>query len=179
MSADEFDAVFVAMYRPLLRYAQRRLLSQELAEFVVSEALFEAWTVRQRNREITLPWLYRVAHRKIVEQYRHSDGRAMLLASPGGNESGAAEAVAGLDRKALVDALNALRSKEREAILLTHWEGLTLDDLAVALGCRPSTARRILARAMQRVNRRVARSSLTAPSRPVSSEEVGDVVNGS
>jgi len=48
------------------------------------------------------------------------------------------------------EALASLSGEERELLLLTAWEGLSAAELALALGCRPSTARVRLHRARRR-----------------------------
>lgn len=151
---DDFDAIFAATYRPLLRYARRRVSSHALAESVVSEALLDAWAARSRTQEISLPWLYRVARGKIVEHDRRS-GKKILI-TPALSESPAERPGSVLDRKVLVDALIALPWKQREAILLTSWEELSVAEIAVALGCRARKARTLLERAQRRLHRRIA-----------------------
>lgn len=156
LTDDEFDAVFADTYRPLLRYARRRVGDVERAEMVVSEVYVEAWAAPARRRKVSLPLLYRLAYSKIVEHDRRSDMHVRLSPPLGRSESGV-DPISDLDRTVLVDALNALRPREREAVLLTYWEEVTASELAVALGCRERRARAILARALGRLTRRLAR----------------------
>src|SRR5579864_4460127 len=81
-----------------------------------------------------LAWLYGVARKQLANARRRNDRRSdprvqvrHALSSPSAED----EVVAGLTVQA---ALNQLSHTDREAILLTAWEGLAPSELAVALG---------------------------------------------
>lgn len=170
LADDDFDSIFADTYRPLLRYAQRRVSSRALAESVVSETLLEVWAARTRRPKASLPWLYGVARGKIIEHDRRS-GKTSLIA-PSLSQLAADRPGSPFDRKVLVDALISLPWKEREAILLTSWEELSPAEVAIALGCRERKARTLLERATRLLHRRVVPGAVV----PDILEEVRDVV---
>jgi RNA polymerase sigma-70 factor (sigma-E family) len=65
------------------------------------------------------------------------------------------------DRAEIVSAVLALPPKQRAAVVLRYFEGLTDAEIADALGCRPGTVRGYIHRAL-----RVMRVDLTAPATP-------------
>ena len=59
-----------------------------------------------------------------------------------------------LEADELFDALAALRPHERAAVALRYYSDLSFAEIASALGCRESTARSIVSRALARLNER-------------------------
>jgi RNA polymerase sigma-70 factor (ECF subfamily) len=127
---------------------------------VVAEVFAVAVAHPDRVPDDTLPWLYKTAWNVISNLWRTDQRRARLVAVA--TEVGD-PAVDVVERAALFDALASLSDTDREALLLTAWEGLDGPRAAVAARCTTATfavrlhrARRRLERALTRADEEVA-----------------------
>lgn len=168
---------FEEMYRQheprVLAYALRRALPDE-ARDAVAETFLAAWRRFDELSEDPVPWLIAVARKALANQ-RRSTGRQLRLASrlaelplervAKGNQLE--------DAAAARTALQRLRPREREALLLIGWDGLTPAQAAGSLGCSAASFRVRLHRARRRFGRFFAEEQAD-PSRwhaPVSAKE--------
>jgi RNA polymerase sigma-70 factor (ECF subfamily) len=151
------DQRFVALYEAhagaVLGYARRRI-GPEAAEDVLAETFLVAWRRRADVPADALPWLYAVAANVLRNRARSERRQAAVSARLAAEPPLPAEADAPDPR--LRDALAALKPIDREALLLTAWEGLSTDRAARAAGCSRATfhvrlhrARRRLAQALE------------------------------
>ena len=138
--ADEsrLGALFDAHSRRVYAYAARHT-DPETAQDVVAEVFLTAWRRLRDVPEPALPWLL-VTARNVVSNTRRSVlrqdrvGSAMAQASllaaaaPGADETA-------IERARMFAALDELSALEREALLLTAWDGLPARDAAVVAGC--------------------------------------------
>jgi RNA polymerase sigma-70 factor, ECF subfamily len=161
MSAAADPQAFRALYDrhrdDVWRYAVRRLADRDAAEDATTEVFMVAW---RRPAAVPaadpLPWLYGVARRVLANQRRADRRRRDLGAALASDAAGAhatdgdvTELVAG--RQSLRAALAALTESDREVLMLVAWEGLSIAEAAVALGCRRSAAGVRLHRARKRL----------------------------
>ena len=151
------DTRFVALYEAhagaVLAYARRRV-GPEGAEDVLAETFLVAWRRRGDVPRDALPWLYAVAGNVVRNRARSERRRVALEARLAAEPLRPVESDAPDPR--LREALAALKPIDREALLLTAWEGLSADRAARAAGCSRATfhvrlhrARRRLAQALE------------------------------
>jgi RNA polymerase sigma-70 factor, ECF subfamily len=146
------DRRFVALYEAhagaVLGYARRRI-GPEAAEDVLAETFLVAWRRRHDVPADALPWLYAVAANVLRNRARSERRQAALSARL------AAEPAFVVDDGApdprLRAALETLKPIDREALLLTAWEGLSADRAARAAGCSRATFHVRLHRARKRL----------------------------
>jgi RNA polymerase sigma-70 factor (ECF subfamily) len=132
------------------RYLRNRLSGGDGidAEDVLADVMMIAW---QRLDDIPpdaeAPWLFGVARNRLMNAHSKRSRRTAISRRirPHG-PSAPAEDVALADL-GLRGALDALPGPEREALMLTAWEGLTPNQLAVALGVSVNAAAIRLSRA--------------------------------
>lgn len=151
-SDERLAALFDAWAANVHAYALRHC-GDEGADDVVSETFLVAWRRLGDIPGDPLPWLLVVA-RHVIANRRRSDRRrdhlaAVLLRQPH-SVADAAEDVA-LDRGAWLAALRTLSDRDREALLLVAWDGLSPTDAARIAGCRERAFRGRLTRARQRL----------------------------
>jgi RNA polymerase sigma-70 factor (ECF subfamily) len=147
------DQRFVALYEAhaaaVLGYARRRTAGPEEAEDVLAETFLIAWRRRDAVPADALPWLFGVAANVLRNRARSERRQAALSARL------AAEPALPVEHDApdprLRDALAALKPIDREALLLTAWEGLSADRAARAAGCSRATFHVRLHRARKRL----------------------------
>ena len=119
---------------------------------VVADTFLVAWRRLEDVPDLALPWLLGVARRVLADQRRGARRRRSLTErlrreSPA---SGPWSPPAGLSVE-LTDALGVLTEREREALLLVAWDGLSPRDAAVVAGFSSSAFRVRLHRARGRV----------------------------
>lgn len=110
--------------------------SSEVAEDLTQETFLAAVRELRRGRRVESPvaWVVGIARHKLVDHYRRQE-RAKRLFSAGPAEPadlGAAGAEAARDR--LVAALAQIPSAQRAALVLRYLDGLTVPEVARALG---------------------------------------------
>lgn len=149
----------------VLTYA-RRLVDRDVAEEVVSETFLVAWRRLQDVPDPALPWLLGVA-RNTAANIRRTSGRQDAVESELVRLQQVIETVPAVDvgvteRAELREALARLTASEREALLLTSWDGLSARQAARVAGCSPSAMYVRLHRARRRL--RQGAPSATNPS---------------
>lgn len=150
---ERFEALFERYHAEVAAYVRRRAHAA-IVEDVVAETFLVAWRSLDRLDRDPLPWLYGVAWRVLANELRGQRRRSALserLArepEPGERVPLAAE-VSGSVRAALL----GLGEREREAVLLVSWEGLTPKQAAVAVGCSGPAFRGRLSRARRQLSR--------------------------
>lgn len=138
---DEMPRIFL--------YAARHVGSAE-AHDVTAETFTVAWRRWDDISDPPFPWLLGVArnvvanHVRTLQRGRRLQDRVRLLTAVTG-QSGPH-----LDFGTRLEALQrlaALSEKEREALLLTAWDGLTADEAARVLGVNAAAVRKRISRA--------------------------------
>ncbi len=154
--AERLTALFSAFGTRVHAYA-RRHVDSDAAEEVVSETFLIAWRRLNDIPDDAVPWLLVVARnlianhrRKLARQQRMTEEmialhRVVPTAAPPD------ESVT--DRSELLAALAALSELEREALLLTGWDGLSDVQAAQVCGCSARAFRVRLHRARRRLER--------------------------
>jgi RNA polymerase sigma-70 factor (ECF subfamily) len=122
------------------------------AEDVLADAFLVAWRRLDTVPEDAFPWLIAVARRTLANHLRAQRRRNALTERLRSitTRGVAWEPPTGLSHE-LALALSSLAQREREALLLVAWEGLSPARAARAAGCSPAAFRVRLHRARKRV----------------------------
>ena len=146
-----FRAIYETHHAAICAYFARRVPRDEV-EDLAAETFTVAWRKLPRRLEHPLPWLYAVAGNVLANHRRKAKRKGAL--APDLATGDPAERFTG-DR-GLAAAFAHLSEREREAICLVAWEGLTHEDAARVVGCntntftvRVSRARKKLARELE------------------------------
>ena len=140
--ADQVEAWAVRYGREIHAYLWRMLGDAQDAEDGLQETFLRA--LRQRTTEPILQpraWLYAVAGNVAKSQLRRrrteSDRHTPLE-----DDVPAPDGTAGRDRwEAVRRAVESLPTRQREALLLRRYQGLTYEDIARVMGGNPQAAR--------------------------------------
>lgn len=160
-----------AYSRRVLGYALRHV-DRDQAQEVLAETFLVAWRRLADVPGDPLPWLIVVARNTIRAANRSHYRRTVLasqvarLAAISGAAVGPEEVVA--ERDALLRGLAALTPREREAVLLVAWDGLTAEQAAAVAGCSRTAFKGCLHRARERLQ-----ASLTDEHEPGTSPHPG------
>jgi RNA polymerase sigma factor (sigma-70 family) len=137
--ADRFDAVYREHYRAIYAYVYRRMpgRSAEVPD-VVAEVFVVAW-----RRFAELPygaearlWLYSVAYRCVLVAQRGARRRLRLIGRL--DSEARTRPVTAQTSSQMIDvrtAIQGLRPKDQEVLLLVMWEGLSHAEAATVLEC--------------------------------------------
>lgn len=162
---DDEDAWFTCLYTEMhprvLGYALRRVARDQATE-ATDETFVIAWRRRKDLPEPVLPWLLVTVRNLIGEEVRKGRRRdaitmELVRCAEETVQSGADSVV--VERMTVLAALAQLTSSDREALMLTVWDGLNHRQAAVVAGCstmaftvRLHRARRRFAAALERLD---------------------------
>src|SRR5438093_7875092 len=119
-------------HRDAVRAFVRRRAPESVVDDVVSETFLVCWRRLDRVPAEPLPWLYAVARKTLANQRRRLERDERL----GGAASASAVAEPEpVGDTALAAAFAALSERDRDVLRLVAWEGLSLGQAAVVLGC--------------------------------------------
>jgi RNA polymerase sigma-70 factor (ECF subfamily) len=153
-----------AYSRPLWRAAFRILGNAEAAEDAVQDAFLRAWRALDRfdERAELSTWLYRIAINAAIDLKRERRRREPMSAVLQEDFRGQV-AVTSTDPdphrhalgRQLVDraqeAISEMPEAERTAILLRHFEGRSIAEIASVLRCGENTAKQAVFRAVHKL----------------------------
>jgi RNA polymerase sigma-70 factor (ECF subfamily) len=151
-----FEQIFVEHHAAVVAYVRRRAPA-EAVDDAVGETFLVAWRRLSRVPQEPLPWLLTVARNVLATQRRGSRRRDALLSrlrgvEPSPYEPGLASADGG---GRVLEALGRLADRDREALTLTAWDGLTPEQAAAVLRESPGTFRVRLHRARKRLRQQL------------------------
>lgn len=168
-------AAFAVLYRRhyamVAGYIFRRIGDSHVAEDLAADVFMAALRHLPRYRDRGAPlkaWLYRIAtnivNRWVRRQRRRLESearRASVAARSAQERPHSGEVDAGTARQALL----ALAPKYQTVLSLHYLEGLSLEEIAVAVGCRPGTVKSRLSRGRDALRLRLAdmQSDATQP----------------
>ncbi len=141
-------------YLPRLeRYALRMLGDPDTAEDVAQEALIKLWQLADRydpDKSQLTTWLHRMTHNACIDHLRQSKRWAPL---EGIDEEFTADANAGDDAARIAAAVRGLPERQRSALVLTYYQGLTNREVGQVMGLNTRAVESLLVRARQSLRR--------------------------
>jgi RNA polymerase sigma-70 factor (ECF subfamily) len=143
-------------------YVLRRTTPAE-AEDVVAETFLVAWRRLDELPDEPRPWLLGIARRVLANQRRATGRRHALVERVAGVPESEQEPPA---RPAVLEALAGLSETDRELLLLVAWDGLSVSEAAIALGCTRTAAKVRLHRARRRFRGGLERLERPGAGRP-------------
>jgi RNA polymerase sigma-70 factor, ECF subfamily len=154
--ADRFEQLYRDHCVALLRYVASRLDAGS-AEELVAECFLIAW----RRRETLMAgreraWLFAVAHGVVANERRSRQRRERLADkiqthTPASSRFVSDHAQEWVDGQVVQAILDRLPTRQREALQLAEWDGLSASEAAQVMGCSVTAFRVRLHRARQRV----------------------------
>ena len=156
---DGDTAAFETLYRrhrgPVYRYVFRLLGERGDPESVFQETWFKLirHRARWRREQPWKPWLYRIAHNAAVDAMRREHEH------PGDGAAEVADSAPAVERwqfirdciERLLSLLRDLPAEQREAFLLQHEAGLSLQEIAELAGVGRETVKSRLRYVMRRL----------------------------
>jgi RNA polymerase sigma-70 factor, ECF subfamily len=165
-----FEALFRAHYGAVRSYVRRRAVEGAVDD-AVAETFLVAWRRLDRVPGDPLPWLLSIARKTLSTHTRSATRRDRLadrlrLQRHEIAEPGADEPLAHAHSGEVVQALARLSPRDREALTLVAWDGLTPREAAVVMGQSAATIRVRLHRAKAHLRRELDRGTDPNDPRP-------------
>lgn len=143
--ADRFDAFYNATSQRLFRQMYAMTGNRADAQECTQEAYARAWQRWAQVRDAQNPeaWLRTVAWRIAANRWRRAKTAANAVAKLGAPEHSPPPSA---DHVAIVEALRHIPAKQRQAIVLYHFTGLAVDEIAAEVGAPAGTIKARLSR---------------------------------
>lgn len=156
---ERFRAVYDESYPKIMAYALRRARSREDALDAVAETFVVVWRRLEDvpEDERRLPWVYAVARRVLANQYRSIDRVDKLKTRLMDNRPQRADQSFDL----VHDALDRLRSSDRELLTMAAWDDLDNSEIAIAMGTSEANVAVRLHRARKRLAKELTKLGWT------------------
>ncbi|WP_127473639.1 RNA polymerase sigma factor [Microbacterium sulfonylureivorans] len=148
---DAFRALFAEQWPAVYSYARRRVGDAGEAEEIAADVFRIAWEKQDPANPFGRPWLFRTAMNRLRDHYRRRSRRAKAEAALQRRIEEAPARAEVEDLLALRVAMKFLSEREREAVLLTYWEGLSAAEVGAVLGCAPGTVWTLMTRAREKL----------------------------
>ncbi len=158
---EAFGQLVIRYYQPIVAMAYRLIGNTTAAEDVAQVTFLRAWSqlANLRDDAAFRAWLYRLAMRAGLDMLRRSPREEPLAeTAPDPAPAPEAEALAGEQARQVRQAVLALPTHCRAALVLREFEGLSYGEIAEVLGIPIGTVMSRLAYA-----RKLLRTSLVAP----------------
>ena len=148
---ERFEQIYEE-HRDAVRAFVRRRAPESVVDDVVSETFLVCWRRLERVPDEPLPWLYGVARKTLANQRRRLEREERLGTAASAPAAAEPDPVGDT---ALAAAFAALSERDREVLRLVAWEGLSLGQASVVLGCSAVACRVRYHRAKARLARRL------------------------
>jgi RNA polymerase sigma-70 factor (ECF subfamily) len=134
---------------PLYRFAQRMLNDPATAEDVVQETFVKVWYQAKRwqpGKAKLSTWLHTIVHNQCIDVYRKNDEPTVDL-QEAENVAAATDAIQQLElSEQITHALQQLPERQRSAILLCYYQGLSNYEAAELLNLSVEALESLLTR---------------------------------
>ena len=153
---EAYAHLYVFYYKHLYNYGRKFTEDAALLEDAVQDALLSIWTGRDRLEKIEKPHPYVFSSfRYILFKKLRQAGRvrSMTEADEGEPEFGIEHLLVGKDlemglKRRLEEAMKSLTDRQREAIFLRFYEGLSYEEVAEVMGISVKATYKIMSRAL-------------------------------
>lgn len=172
----DIERLFQEYSAPVYRCCLARLGSREEAEDAVQLTFLNAWRSLRRGTQPAEPraWLFTIAVNVSTTLLRNRlRGAKVEVRAPEAFEQMPSDAVPDVELVDLDAALHALPVRQRQALLLRDWRGLSYAEIATELDASEPAVETLLFRA-----RRAVAGSLTKPTRRIRRAPLRSTLSG-
>lgn len=153
---DAYARLYVFYYKQLYNYGRKFTSDVALLEDTLQEALLAVWTGRDRLHRVEKPHTYLLSSFRYIlfNKLRRSQRVRHLTETDSGEpDFGMEQLLIRQDiesgvRQRLEQALQTLTARQREAIFLRFYEGLSYEEVAEVMGISVKAAYKLMSRAL-------------------------------
>jgi RNA polymerase sigma-70 factor (ECF subfamily) len=168
---DAFEALYRSHQAGIYTFIRSQVGQPELAADLTQDTFVRAWQSLPRLRAVGAfrSWLHRIAANLVRDEVKSGRARLEMVASDlaaddgslpepaARSDEGPVATLIGRELKTeLWSALAALSPEQRGAVIMHHLEGMSMQEIAEAMGVRPGTVMSRLARARETLRERLA-----------------------
>jgi RNA polymerase sigma-70 factor, ECF subfamily len=157
-----FERLYEQLLPDVKAYVLRRV-ERELVPDIVADTFVVAWRRLDDIPSPPLPWLLGVARKTVSNHLRSARRRSALVQRL--ESAGRVVDADASEIEAVLTALVSLGERDREALMLVAWDGLSGAEAAAVLGCSTAAFRVRLHRARSRLSRALDESAAPSGSR--------------
>jgi RNA polymerase sigma-70 factor (ECF subfamily) len=150
-----FEQIYAEHHGAVRAYVRRRA-HEDAVDDIVSETFLVCLRKVDSVPDEALPWLYAVARKTLANHRRKAARRVPAGEISAGEPDPVGDGV-------LAQAFAELGERDREVLRLVAWEGLSLGEAAVVLGCSSVACRVRLHRAKSRLASRLSAAASFRP----------------
>jgi len=170
---EAFEVLYRSHQAGIYTFILGQVRERELAADLTQETFVRAWQSLKRLRKAGAfrGWLHRIAANLVRDEVKSGRARLEVSASelavdeerpaldpPTAAAEGPEAMLESQEVKAVVwQALGTLPAEQRAAVVMHHIEGMSMTEIAKAMGVRPGTVMSRLARAREVLRRRLSR----------------------
>jgi len=156
-NGSDLDELYARYGPPIFSYLMARLEEHALAEEVLQDVMYAAWTgaAQFRGESKVLTWLLTIAHNRAINARRRRTPPIVPLHDDiRDTDTGPFEQVMrGSERLVVRETLNRLPAHHREVLVLVFYHQLTESEVAEVLGIAVGTVKSRLHRAKEELRR--------------------------
>lgn len=162
---EAFERLFQALHDALFRYVRSLTMTSAVASDITQDVFISLWEARDRldpSRSLEA-YVYRMARNRVYNHQRnertHADKRAEMQAVAAPDERRAPLPDAALHADVLESNINAwieaLPERQREAFVLSRFNGLSHDEIAAVMEVSPRTVNNHIVSALKTLRARI------------------------
>jgi RNA polymerase sigma-70 factor (ECF subfamily) len=158
-----FDEIFDAMWEDCYQYAYKVYGQDHEAKEVVQELFIRIWDKRNALPMVENPqgYIVRALKNGILNQLASAKKQPLQLDALTNKVPFAPDVQAHSEQKALLNAaIQQLPEKTRQVLLLSHIEGYSTQEIAMATGSAPQTVRNQLNIALRKLHALLSKGAL-------------------
>lgn len=151
----EFEGVYAELFNRIYAYVRAQLRNDADAEDVTATVFmnaYRAWSRYEPQAETPAAWLFRIARNAVLDFHRVAGRRERLLHVVGREREDfadpAVEAERGLEHERLLDSVERLPERQRDAVRLRMGE-LSFAEVGTLLDCSEDAAKMLYHRALR------------------------------
>ena len=164
---DALRALHNRLYEPVQRYVHFKVSDPQASEDLTSEVFLRVLeALKQGKMWKTTPdaWIFGIARNVVADHYRKTSRRSELalderLAMPD-EQNPTQRILVAEQHEELAQAITVLTDEQRDVVLLRFMEGLSINDVAEAMGKTPGAVKGLQHRALRALSEAMGRPSL-------------------
>ncbi len=157
-NSSAFGQLYDAHIKKIYDFIYYKTMHKDIAEDITSDVFMKAWrNINQFSGDSFTAWLYKIARNSVIDYYR-SRKNLINIEDCWDLESGN-DLLASLDQtikaEEIKKAMQDLKSRDREIIIMRIWQDLSFKEIAECLGQNEGAVKMAFGRAISRLKTKV------------------------